>query len=70
MTEKVKLTGGPGKTVTWVRVDHADDHLRVELYDFNETAQHIFGNDIAHIITVYEMKKLFSAVNQAEGWRL
>jgi hypothetical protein len=32
--------------------------LKVELYDFSETTQRMFGNDIVHTITVDEMEKL------------
>ena len=38
--------------------------LKVEYYDFSESAQRLFGNDIAYTITVHEMDKLFSIVNQ------
>ena len=62
MSEKVKLTGGPDKTVTWVWLE--DGRLKVEYYDFSESAQRLFGNDIAYTITVHEMDKLLSTVNQ------
>ena len=63
MTNKIKLHGGPEKTVTWVWLD---DHgqLKIEFYDFSELAQQMFGNDIAYMITVNEMDKLFSAAKQ------
>jgi hypothetical protein len=64
MTEKVKLTGGPEKTVTWIWLE--EGHLKVEFYDFSETAQRMFGNDIAYTITVDEMTKLFSLTQQSE----
>lgn len=38
----------------------------VEYYDFSEAAQRLFGNDIAYTITVLEMDKLFSTINQNE----
>ena len=70
MTEKVKLTGGPDKTVTWVWLEKGQ--LRIEFYDFSETAQRMFGNDIAYRITVQDTDKLFSTANQIEnsmiGW--
>jgi len=64
MTEKIKLTGGPDKTVTWIWLE--EGQLKVEYYDFSDSAQKLFGNDIAYTITVNEMEKLFSAVNQDE----
>jgi hypothetical protein len=63
--QKVQLSGGPDKTVTWIWLE--GDHLRVEYYDFSEDAQRLFGNDIAYTITVDEMDKLFSALNQNEA---
>jgi hypothetical protein len=63
--QKVQLNGGPDKTVTWIWLKA--DHLRVEYYDFSEDAQRLFGNDIASTITVDEMDKLFSALNQKEA---
>jgi hypothetical protein len=64
MTEKTKLTGGPDKTVTWIWLENGQ--LKVEYYDFSDSAQKLFGNDIAYTITVNEMDKLFSTVNQNE----
>ena len=64
MTEKVKLSGGPDKTVTWIWLE--DRRLKVEYYDFSGPAQKFFGNDIAWTITVNEMDKLFSRINQDE----
>ena len=65
--KKVKLSGGPDKTVTWIWLDpEAGDQLKVEYYDFSESAQGLFGNDIAYTLTVQEMEKLFSTVNQNE----
>jgi hypothetical protein len=62
--QKVKLFGGPDKTVTWIWLDSANGQLKVEYYDFSEAAQRLFGNDIAYTLTVHEMDKLFSKVNQ------
>lgn len=68
MTEKVKLTGGPDKTVTWIWLDpETGGQLKVEYYDFSEPAHKFFGNDIAWTITVIEMDKLYSTVNQNEA---
>jgi hypothetical protein len=64
MTEKVKLSGGPGKTVTWIWLNNGQ--LKVEYYDFSEAAQRLFGNDIAYTITVSQMDKLYVTVNQNE----
>jgi beta-glucosidase/6-phospho-beta-glucosidase/beta-galactosidase len=64
MTEKVKLTGGPEKTVTWIWLENGQ--LKVEFYDFSEAAQKMFGNDIAYILTVNEMSKLYSLAKQDE----
>ena len=66
MSEKVKLTGGPEKTVTWIWLD-SNGQLKVEFYDFSETAQRMFGNDIAYIVTVNEMTKLYSLAKQEES---
>ena len=62
MTEKIKLTGGPEKTVTWVWLENAQ--LKIEYYDFSEDAQRIFGNDIAYTLTVTEMDSLYSSSKQ------
>ena len=62
MPEKIKLTGGPEKTVTWIWLE--EEQLKVELYDFSETAQRMVGNDIAYTITVHDMNRLFSATKQ------
>src|SRR6266508_5056876 len=64
--KKVKLSGGPDKTATWIWLDPAGGQLKVEYYDFSESAQKLFGNDIAYTITVNEIDKLFSTVNQNE----
>ena len=58
MSDKVKLAGGPEKTVTWIWLENSQ--LKVEFYDFSDLAQRMFGNDIAYTITVEEMPKLFS----------
>ena len=66
--KKVKLSGGPDKTVTWIWLDpETGGQLKVEYYDFSETAQKLFGNDIAYTITVNEMDKLLLTVNQNEA---
>ena len=65
MTEKVQLTGGPEKTVTWIWLE--DGRLQVEYYDFSESAQAAFGNDIAYLLTIDEIKKLFSLTRQDES---
>jgi hypothetical protein len=62
MTERIKLTGRLDKTVTWIWLE--DSRLKVEFYDFSETAQQMFGNDIAYILTVNEMAKLYTLVKQ------
>ena len=68
MAEKVKLTGGPEKTATWVWLEpETDGQLKVEFYDFSELAQRMFGNDIAYTITVHEMDKLLLAAKHNEG---
>lgn len=68
MTERVKLTGGLEKTVTWIWLDpDTGGQLKVEFYDFSETAQRMFGNDIAYTITVHEMDKLYSTARQDES---
>ena len=68
MTERVKLTGGLEKTVTWIWLDpDTGGQLKVEFYDFSETAQRMFGNDIAYTITVHEMDKLYSTARQDEA---
>ena len=65
--KKVKLSGGPDKSVTWIWLDpETGGQLKVEYYDFSESAQKLFGNDIAYTITVNEMDKLFLTVNQNE----
>jgi len=64
--KKVKLSGGPDKSVTWIWLDPAGGQVRVEYYDFSEAAQRLFGNDIAYTIIVKEMDKLLSTVNQTE----
>src|SRR5215211_6449627 len=64
---RIKLSGGPEKTVTWIWLDpETGGQLKVEFYDFSELAQRMFGNDIAYTITVHEIDTLFSAAKQAE----
>jgi len=65
--KKVNLSGGPNKTVTWIWLDPAGGQLKVEYYDFSETAQQMFGNDIAYTITVNETSKLISISKQNEA---
>ena len=67
-TKKVKLSGGPEKTVTWVWLEKGQ--LKVEFYDFSELAQRMFGNDIAYTLTVDEMEKLYSLTRQEEEFLL
>ena len=62
--EKIKLKGDLEKTATWVWLE--DGYLKVEYYDFSDTAQRMFGNDIAYTITVKEMHKLYSLSKQNE----
>ena len=57
--------GGPEKTVTWIWLEM--DQLKVEFYDFSETPQRMFGNDIAYTITVKEMTRLLSLSKQSEA---
>ena len=67
MTQKIKLDGGPEKTVTWIWLDpETGGQLKIEFYDFSELAQRMFGNDIACTITVDEMTRLFTATKQSE----
>ena len=69
MAEKVRLSSGPEKTATWIWLDpETSGQLKVEFYDFSETAQRMFGNDIAYTITVNEMDKLTSAANQSAAF--
>jgi hypothetical protein len=63
--QKVQLAGGPDKSVTWIWLE--DGRLKVEYYDFSESAQKFFGNDIAWTMTVHEIDKLFAATNQTEA---
>jgi hypothetical protein len=62
--KKVKLSGGPEKTVTWIWLESGQ--VKVEHYDFSDAAQRLFGNNIAYTITVKEMDKLLSTVNQSD----
>lgn len=63
-TTKVKLSGGPEKTATWIWLEKGQ--LKVDFYDFSELAQRMFGNDIAYTLTVDNMEKLYSLVRQEE----
>lgn len=65
MIEKIKLAGGPDKTISWIWLEN--HQLKVEYYDFSEPAQKFFGNDIAWTITVYDMEKLYAAVEKDEA---
>lgn len=62
--EKLKLSGGPDKTATWIWLE--DGQLKVEYYDFSQEAHTCFGNDIAWTIIVQDMNKLYTAVNKDE----
>jgi len=64
--KKVKLSGGPEKTVTWIWLDN-NRQLKIEYYDFGEAAQNMFGNDIAYTITVNQMDKLYLRAKQDEA---
>jgi hypothetical protein len=64
MTEKTKLTGGLEKTVTWIWLENG--YLKVDYHDFSDSAQRMFGNDIAYILIVKEMSKLYSLAKQDE----
>jgi len=66
MVEKVKLSGGPDKSVTWIWLDPASEQLKVEYCDFSEPAQQIFGNDTAWTITVNDIDSLYSSLGQNE----
>ena len=63
-TTKVKLSGGPEKTATWIWLEKGQ--LKIEYYDYSELANRMFGNDIAYTLTVTEMEKLFSITEQDE----
>jgi hypothetical protein len=62
---RIKLTGGPEKTVTWIWLEAG--RLKIEFYDFSETAQRMFGNDIAYTITVSEITSLLPLTKQSEA---
>ena len=66
MMAKIQLSGGPDKSVTWIRLDPSGGQLKVEYYDFSEPAQKSFGNGIAWTITVNNMDRLYETVNQTE----
>ena len=61
-TAKVKLSGGPEKTATWVWLEQGQ--LKIEYYDYSELAQRMFGNDIAYTLTVLEMEKLYTLAKE------
>jgi len=63
-TDKIKLTGGLDKTVTWIWLENG--YLLVEYYDFSDSAQSTFGNDIAYTLTVKGMSKLYSLTMRDE----
>ena len=63
-TTKVKLSGGPEKTATWIWLEKGQ--LKIEYYDYSELANRMFGNDIAYTLTVTVMEKLFSITEQDE----
>jgi hypothetical protein len=63
--ERITLTGGPEKTVTWIWLERGQ--LKVELYDFSKVAQNMFGNDIAYTITLRDMNKFYSITKQNEA---
>lgn len=66
--QRIKRSGGLEKTVTWIWLDpETGGQLKVEFYDFSETAQSMFGNDIAYTITVHEMAKMLSLTRQDES---
>jgi hypothetical protein len=68
MTEKIRLPGGPEKTVTWIWLEpKAGGRLIVEMYDYSELAQSMFGNDLAHTITLLEMERLYALTKQDEA---
>ena len=64
-TRKVKLSGGPEKTATWIWLEKGQ--LKVEYYDYSELVNRMFGNDIAYTLTVTEMEKLFAITEQDEA---
>ena len=65
--KKIKISGGIDKTVTWIWLDpETGGQFKVEYYDFSDSAQGLFGNDIAYTFTVQDMDKLLSNVNQNE----
>lgn len=64
MTDKIKLSGGLEKTVTWVWLENG--YLMIEYYDFSDSAHRMFGNDIAYTLIVKGMSELYSLANQDE----
>ncbi|HJS17927.1 MAG TPA: hypothetical protein VJ785_04220 [Anaerolineales bacterium] len=63
-SNKVKLSGGPDKSATWIWLENGQ--LKIEYYDYSEPAQRFFGNDIAYIITVTDMDRLYSTIIKDE----
>lgn len=66
--QSVKLTGGPQKTTTWVKIS-GDGEIVVELYDFSEEAHSFLGNDVAYMLKIEapEKKKILSRLSGEEG---
>lgn len=51
MGERIRLSGGLDKTVTWAWLED-DGNLVIEYYDHSEEAERFLGNDVAYILTV------------------
>jgi hypothetical protein len=66
--DKVKLRGKLEGTVSWVEIK-PDGGLQLELFDFSEVAQSIFGNDVAYQIhlTVEEKRQAMHYLNIREN---
>lgn len=65
MVKRTQLAGGPDKTVTWIWLENG--YLKAEYYDFSESTQQFFGNDIAYTITIHQMDKLYLTSHQNEN---
>jgi hypothetical protein len=50
-TERIRLSGGPEKTVTWAWQED-DGSLVIEYFDHSEEAHQWLGNDVAYILTI------------------
>jgi hypothetical protein len=50
-TERIRLSGGPDKTVTWAWLED-DGSLVIEYYDHSEEGERFLGNDVAYILTI------------------